>query len=90
MFQKYDKDKNGIVNEEEFKEIVKDIPIICKKGNAYVKELLEKVDPLNLNKITFSDVVSLFSSEVIEGSGNNGGSGNGISILDQICLDGQN
>ena len=90
MFQKCDKDKNGVVNEEEFREIVKDIPFICSKGNGYVKELLEKVDPLNLNKITFSDVVSLFSSEVVEGSGNNGGGGNGISILDQICLDGQN
>ena len=92
IFQKYDADKNGIVNEEEFKEIVKEIPSVINKGNNYVKELLEKVDPLNLNKITFSDIVSLFSSEIIDSRNNmnNNNGSSGISILDQICLDGQN
>ena len=51
---------------------------------------LEKIDPFDNQKITFSECISFFSSEYIldtnDNNDNKNGNGNEISILEKICF----
>ena len=66
LFRKYDTDLDGILNENEFVGLIKDIP--CCKDNAdeYAFKFLTIIDPFNNKKITFSECISLFSMEIME------------------------
>ena len=68
LFRKYDTDLDGILNENEFIGLLNDIP--CCKNNAddYAFKFLSIIDPFNNKKITFSECVSLFSMEIMEGN----------------------
>lgn len=57
-FKKFDQDHDGLLLPEEFQELCKDLKISEK-----FEGLLEKVDPLNLRKISFSMCVGVFSEE---------------------------
>ena len=91
LFRKVDLDKDGIINENEFIQLIKsfdifnvnDIEKICYK-------FLEEIDPFENNFVTFSDCINFFSSELYnyyEGfDTNNNNEKRNISILEKICL----
>ena len=63
VFRAADTDGNGVVNEVEFRKVVKEA--VQGKSDAEVDELLAAVDPYNNNHITFSDCVGVLSSDLV-------------------------
>jgi len=61
LFRREDDDQNGIISEEEFKQVVR---IIDPRGEfgLVVEDMLELLDPFSNNVITYSSCVTLFSS----------------------------
>ena len=90
LFKSVDKDNNGIINEEEFVNLLYNMNIFGDQLKQKIVELLTQVDPYNNKQITFSECVNLFQSIPYEPEGNNNNQknqgGNSISILDRICL----
>ena len=62
-FRKVDEDNNGVVDEGQFRSLVKSL--VPGKGAGDVDELLASVDPYNNNHITFSDCVGVLSSDLV-------------------------
>ena len=85
LFKSVDKDNNGIINEEEFVNLLYNMNIFGDNLKQKIVELLTQIDPYNNKQITFSECVNLFGSIPYEQEGNNQNS-NGISILDRICM----
>ena len=85
LFKSVDKDNNGIINEEEFVNLLYNMNIFGDNLKQKIVELLTQIDPYNNKQITFSECVNLFGSIPYDQEGNNQNS-NGISILDRICM----
>ena len=66
LFKKYDTDNDGILNENEFISLIKDIPYCQNNVEEYVYKFLTIIDPLNNKRVTFSECISLFSMENVE------------------------
>ncbi len=62
-FRKVDSDNNGVVDETQFRALVK--TLVPGKTAGDVDELLASVDPYNNNHITFSDCVGVLSSDLV-------------------------
>jgi Ca2+-binding EF-hand superfamily protein len=89
LFKSVDKDNNGIINEEEFVNLLYNMNIFGDQLKRKIVELLTQVDPYNNKQITFSECVNLFGSIPYEQEGNIQNSQNNqnqISILDKICM----
>ena len=83
IFKKFDNDNNGIINEEEFINMLYNMNIFGNKLKENVVTLLTLIDPNNNKQITFSECVNLFSTQpYYEQDGNSNG-----TILDKICLE---
>ena len=81
LFRRIDKDKNGVLNEEEFTELVRSFRIYNEEDlDSVVFKFLTVIDPYENQKITFSECVSLFSLEMITEGGQN------ISLLEKVCF----
>ena len=85
LFKSVDKDNNGIINEEEFVNLLYNMKIFGDNLKQKIVELLTQIDPYNNKQITFSECVNLFGNIPYEQEGNNQ-SGNSMSILDKICM----
>jgi len=66
LFRKHDSDLDGILNENEFANLIRDIPYCKNNEDEYIFRFLSIIDPFNNKKITFSECVSLLSMEMIE------------------------
>ena len=66
LFKKFDTDEDGILNEEEFLEMIKSIPYCQNNLEYFVDKLLNKIDPFNNKRFIFNDCVNAFSTEIIE------------------------
>ena len=89
MFKSVDKDNNGIINEEEFVNLLYNMNIFGDQLKQKIVELLTQIDPYNNKQITFSECVNLFQSIPYEPEGNinnNNQQGNIMSLLDRICM----
>lgn len=64
MFKQVDIDNNGVLNEEEFIDLVKRMKI-CAEDEQEIMKFLEVVDPYNNQEITFSEIVHLFSAHMV-------------------------
>ena len=86
LFQKYDKDRYGIINYDEFKLMMKDIEIVDNnKINDIMKYLVENNDKDATGLITFNDIVECFDNFYLDN--NNKKNGDKIKLLDKIsCL----
>ena len=62
-----DGDRNGILNEDDFRELLVQMRVLNKEEDLIV--LLQIVDPYNNQKMTFSEVVHLLSSHMIPAGG---------------------
>jgi len=60
LFKKFDMDNNGILNEEEFVNILSATSIYGEALEENTIRLLSMIDPNNNKQITFSECVSLF------------------------------
>lgn len=83
LFKQFDSDNNGIINEEEFVNLVYHINYYGSNIKENVVRLLTLIDPYNNKQITFSECVSLFSTEAIKDDKKNVIG----SLLDKICLE---
>ena len=87
LFKNVDKDNNGIINEEEFVNLLYNMNIFGDQLKRKIVELLTQVDPYNNKQITFSECVNLFGNIPYEQENNpNNQNNNSISILDRICM----
>ena len=87
IFKSIDTDKDGILNEEEFTELVRKLNIFNEKEIENILfNLLQKIDPFDTQKFTFSDCVTLFSNETYNDSSNISGNHKKITILEKICF----
>ena len=71
LFRKFDTDSDGILNESEFINLIKEIPYCQKNLEDNIYRFLTIIDPFNNKKITFSEVVSLFGMEDMGEESNN-------------------
>jgi Ca2+-binding EF-hand superfamily protein len=58
-----DQDRNGIINEDEFRDLLSQMRVLHKDEDLIV--LLQIVDPYNNQKMTYSEIVHLLSSHMI-------------------------
>jgi hypothetical protein len=82
LFIKCDEECVGVLNENGFKKLLNSIDFIQKLGNEYSKKLLYKIDPYSYNNITFTEIVNLFSKEMVIDE-----EGLTMSILDKLGLE---
>ena len=66
LFKKFDTDEDGILNEEQFIEMIKSIPYCLSNLDYYIEILLNKIDPFNHHRFIFSDCVNAFSTEIAD------------------------
>ena len=87
IFKSVDKDNNGVINEEEFVNLLYNMNIFGDNLKQKIVELLTQIDPYNNKQITFSECVNLFSTIPYEPENSNQNqNGGNISILDRICM----
>ena len=86
IFKSVNRNKDGIINEEEFSELVQKMKIFNENEfESKIFQFLEKIDPFDNQRITFSECVSFFSQEIIKDKDKNGNEKE-ISILEAVCL----
>ena len=84
LFRKFDTNNDGILNENEFVDLIKSIPYCQKNIEINIFKFLSIVDPFNNKKIIFSDCVKLFSMEDLKE--NEKANSENTNLLDKICL----
>ena len=103
LFRRFDKNGDGVLNEEQFIEMIKAIPYCQNNIEECIEKFLAKIDPFNHKKFTFNNCVTLFSSVIIDVNDfsqsnisqgftdretqNIGLNQNVTSLLDKICLE---
>lgn len=86
LFKKVDSDNNGIINEDEFIDLINLMDVYPKKNvEQTIDKLLNKIDPFNNKQMTFSQCVVLFSQDFIEDTDDQGNSTK-LNVLDKISL----
>ena len=84
LFKSVDTNKDGVINEEQFSELVQKMKIFKEdEVENKIFQFLEKIDPFDNQKFTFSECISFFSSEMIKENDENDKE---ISILEKVCL----
>lgn len=84
IFKQVDQDNNGVLNEEEFIELVSRMKI-WDENEQEINYFLQVVDPYNNQQITFSEIVHLFSAHMVPAAGEN--EGVNIPILEKFAKD---
>ena len=82
LFIKCDEECIGVLNENGFKKLLYSIDFIKNQGKEYMKKLLNKIDPHSYNNITFTEIVTLFSKEMVINE-----DGLTMNILDKLGLE---
>ena len=82
LFVKCDEESVGVLNEKGFKKLLNSIEFIQKQGRDYMKKLLNKIDPHSYNNINFTEIVDLFSKEMVVNE-----DGLTMNILDKLGLE---
>ena len=86
IFKEIDNDRDGNIDEEQFIELVKRMKIFKEEEEeSKIFKLMEKIDPFDNQKFTFSQCVSFFSVETIKEIDKEGKEKE-ISILEKVCL----
>ena len=91
LFKKIDTDKNGILNEEEFSELIRSFQIYNEdEVDNKIFNFLSKIDVFDNQKITFSECISFFQVEPlgIEDKKKNNNKEE-ESILERVCFGGK-
>lgn len=86
IYKKVDTDNDGIINENEFFQIINNLGYYGNDSESQTERLLNIADPFNHQQVTFSDCVSLFSNEIIIDQDEKGAEIS-TSLLDKISED---
>ena len=82
LFQSIDTNRDGILDEEQFVHLIKNMNIFDEQNIVQiVEEFLNNLDPYGYKRVTFSEIVELFSKINIEQN---------QSVLDKFCSDKNN
>ena len=66
LFKSVDIDRDGVINEDEFAELIQKMKIFKEEEiENKIFYFLEKIDPFDNQKITFSECINFFSGELI-------------------------
>ena len=65
-FKLYDKDNDGYINRKEFEELIRSFKNIYFINNKLIESLLEKIDPLRKNKISFNHCVEILGDKNLD------------------------
>lgn len=60
LFRKIDMDTNGVLNEQEFRELISAMQVTSDEED--IEKLLQIIDPYNNMSVTFSECIMLLSS----------------------------
>ena len=86
LFKSVDTNRDGIINEDEFSELIQKMKIFKEEEiENIIFQYLEKIDPFDNQKFTFSECINFFSSEYIQDKNVNG-EGKEISVLEKVCF----
>ena len=86
LFKSVDTNRDGIINEDEFSELIQRMKIFKEEEiENVIFQYLEKLDPFDYQKFTFSECINFFSSEFIQDKNVNGEEKE-ISVLEKICF----
>ena len=86
LFKSVDTNRDGIINEDEFSELIQKMKIFKEEEiENVIFQYLEKLDPFDYQKFTFSECINFFSSEFIQDKRVNGEEKE-ISVLEKICF----
>ena len=86
LFKSVDTNRDGIINEDEFSELIQKMKIFKEEEiENVIFQYLEKLDPFDYQKFTFSECINFFSSEFIHDKNVNGEEKE-ISVLEKICF----
>ena len=86
LFRSVDTNRDGIINEEEFSELIQKMKIFKEdEVENIIFQYLEKMDPFDYQKFTFSECINFFSSEFIQDKNMNGEEKE-ISVLEKVCF----
>ena len=89
LFKSVDTNKDGVISEEEFNELIQKMKIFKEDEiENKIFQFLEKIDPFDNQRVTFSECVSFFSGEIIKDNDINGNERE-ISILEKVCFNGE-
>ena len=84
IFQKYDKEKFGVINYDEFKSMIKELGYFDKdKINDIINNLVEKCDKETTGQITFNEIVECFDNFYLDNLDKNK-TQDKIKLLDKI------
>ena len=64
-FKKVDKDKDGMITEDEFKEMMFGFKVEFEDYDDIIEKMLDNLDPFEGNKISFSSCVKILSEEIV-------------------------
>lgn len=62
-FKRFDSDQDGILNEQQFKDLANSLGVL--NNEKEVENLLHLVDPYNNKRMTYSELVSMFSQHMV-------------------------
>ena len=86
LFKIVDKNKDGIIDEDEFSDLVHKMKIVKEEEvENTIFQYLDKIDPFDNQKFTFSECVTFFSGEIIKDTDVNGNEKE-ISVLEKVCF----
>jgi len=86
IFKSVDTNRDGIINEDEFSELIQRMKIFKEDEiENVIFQYLEKIDPYDYQKFTFSECINFFSSEFIPDKDINGEEKE-ISVLEKVCF----
>ena len=86
LFKSVDTNRDGIINEDEFSELIQRMKIFKEDEiENVIFQYLEKIDPYDYQKFTFSECINFFSSEFIPDKDINGEEKD-ISVLEKVCF----
>ena len=63
-YKRFDLNMDGVVNETEFRSLVISMGVLRDQGE--IEYLLHQIDPFNNQKMTYSEVVALLSSHMVQ------------------------
>jgi len=84
LFRKHDTDLDGVLNENEFINLIKDIPYCQNNLDEFIFKFLSIIDPFDNKVFIFNDCVSLLSLEIIEENIINNNKEENIDIINNL------
>jgi len=84
LFKQIDTDSVGYLNEPQFRILINGMELFLEEDQ--VNYLLQEIDPYNNNKMTYSEIVQLLSSQMVPSNNNPNVPSNSIPILEKFSL----